>query len=206
MKNTNGRLLLAPLVLLVTLGALTSAFAQITPSQDSYTNTAATTTNYGTAATLGVVSSATSIQTTYIQFNLSSIPVGYTSTNVAKATLKLYINSVATGGSFNLNFVNGSWSEKTITAGLSPALGGSIASSISLTTANANNYVLIDVTTAVGDWLNGSQANDGIALVANSPLSATIDSKENSAQSHPAELDIVFAAGGTINGDRKSVV
>jgi hypothetical protein len=199
-KNTNCRLLLALLVLLVTLGALTSAFAQITPSQDSYTNTAATTTNYGTAATLGVVSSATSIQTTYIQFNLSSIPVGYTSTNVVKATLKLYISSVATAGSFNLDFVNGSWSEKTITAGLSPALGSSIASSISLTTANANNYVLIDVTTAVGDWLNGSQANDGIALVANSPLSATIDSKENSAQSHPAELDIVFAAGGTITG------
>ena len=119
---------------------------------------------------------------------------------MANATLKLYVNSVSKAGSFNLDFVNGSWSEKTITAALSPALGNTIASSVPLTTANANDYVLIDVTSALGEWLNGSQANDGLALVANSGLSATFDSKENTAQSHPAELDIVFTSGGTITG------
>lgn len=197
MKNLNQRVL-ALLLLFLMLGA--AAFAQITPSQDSYTNTASSTTNFGASATLGVVSSATSIQTTYIQFNLSSVPAGYTSANVAKATLKLYVNGVTKAGSFNVDFVNGSWAEKTITAGLAPALGNSIASSVPLTTANASDYVLVDMTAAVGEWLNGSQANDGIALVANSPLSASFDSKENSAQSHPAELDIVFTAGGTISG------
>ena len=90
MKNINHRLLLALVLLLlfVTLASLTSVLAQITPSQDSYTNTATATTNYGTAATLGVVSSASSIQTTYIKFDLSSVPAGYTSANVAKATLR----------------------------------------------------------------------------------------------------------------------
>ena len=201
MKSMNHRLLFALLLLFVTLGTLTSAFAQITPSQDSYTNTATSTANYGTAATLGVVSSAASIQTTYIKFDLSSIPAGYTSANVAKATMKLYVNSVTTAGSFNVDFVNGSWAEKTITTNLAPALGGSIASSVPLTAANANNYVLIDVTAAVGEWLNGSQQNDGIALVANGPLSASFDSKENTSQSHPAELDVVYASGnGTITG------
>ncbi len=198
MNRKNLRLYL--LFVLVLLLLRVSAFAQITPSQDSYTNTAASTTNFGTGPTLGVVSSAASIQTTYIQFDLSSVPAGYTSTNVAKATLKLYVAGVAKAGSFNLDFVNGSWSEKTITAGLAPALGTTIASSVPVTTANANDYILLDVTSAVGEWLNGSQANDGIALVANSPLSATFDSKENAAQSHPAELDIVFTSGGTITG------
>jgi hypothetical protein len=200
MKNMNHRLLFAILLLFVTLGTLTSAFAQITPSQDSYTNTTAPTTNYGTATALGVVSSAKSIETAYIQFDLSSIPAGYTSTNVAKATLKLYVNRVATGGTFNVDLVSGSWSEKTITADLAPSLGTTIASGIAVGSANAHDYVLVDVTSAVGDWLNGSQANDGLALVANSGLSASFDSKENATQSHPAELDIVFTSGGTITG------
>lgn len=49
MKQMN-HLLFAPFLLFLTLGTLTSAFAQITPSQDSYTNTPTTTTNLGTAA------------------------------------------------------------------------------------------------------------------------------------------------------------
>ena len=202
MKSLKNRDLFALLLLIVTLGMWTSASAQITPHQDSYINTATATTNYGTAGTLGVASSAGSIQTSYIQFDLSSVPTGYTSTNVAKATLKLFVNSVATAGSFNVDYVNGAWSEKTITSSLSPALGNTIASSVPLTTANANNYIEIDVTPAIGEWLSGSQANDGLALVANSGLSATFDSKENTSQSHPAELDIVFTSGGngTITG------
>jgi len=192
MTNSMGRSLLLVL-LLVTLGSLTTAYGQITPSQDAYTNSADLSTNYGTAVTLGVVNSATSIQTTYIQFDLSSIPAGYTSANIAKATLKLYVNAVTTAGNFNVDYVNGKWQEKKITASLAPALGGMIVASVPLTSSNVHDYVLIDVTSAVGAWLNGTQTNDGIALVANSPLSATIDSKESTTQSHPAELDVVYA-------------
>lgn len=99
MKALNYRLLFAVLLLFITVGTLTAAFAQITPRKDSYTNSATTTTNYGTAGTLGVASSTSSIQTAYIQFDLSSIPAGYTGAKVAKATLKLYVNSVTTAGS-----------------------------------------------------------------------------------------------------------
>ena len=185
-------------LLLSTVCWLTGAYGQITPSQDAYTNSVDPTTNYGTAVTLGVVSSATSLQSTYIQFDLSSIPAGYTSANVAKATLKLYVNAVTTAGSFNVDYVNGTWTEKTIKASLAPALGGTIVASVPLTSSNVHDYVLIDVTSALGAWLNGTQTNDGIALVANSPLSATIDSKESTSQSHPAELDVVF--NGAITG------
>jgi hypothetical protein len=188
--------------LLFTLTVWAMAHGQITPSQDAYTNSASATTNFGTATTLGAVSSAASIQTTYLQFDLSTVPSGYSGANVAKATLKLYVNAVTTAGSFNIDFVDGTWAEKTITASLAPALGTTIASSVPLTSANAHDFVLIDVTSAVQAWLNGTQANDGIALVANSPLSATFDSKENTAQSQPAELDLVLTGNGsgTITG------
>ena len=170
--------------------------AQITPLGDSYTNSAAPTINYG-AKTLLDVDGATQI--TYIQFNLASIPSG---ASVSQATLKLYVNSVTTAGSFNVDYVNGTWSEGTITWNDSPALGTTIVSSVPITTKDKNQYILINLTPAVEAWLNGSQANDGIALVANGTFNATFDSKENTGTSHPAELDVVFAGsgGGTITG------
>jgi trimeric autotransporter adhesin len=180
------------ILLLSILCLSTSAHAQLTPSADAYTNSALPTTNYG-AATLLYVENASATQTIYIQFNLSSIPSGYTGADVTKATLKLYVNAVTAAGSFNVDYVNGTWAENKITANLAPALGTTIVSSVALTAASKNQYILIDITAAVQAWLNGSQANDGIALVANSPLNASFDSKENTGTSHAAELEIVYA-------------
>ena len=180
---------LASLLLLISL----PLFGQLSPSADAYTNTASPGTNYGAQKLLNLDSPS---QTTYIQFDLSSIPGGYTSSNIAKATLKLYVNTVVTAGSFNVDYVNGSWSESTITSNMAPALGTTIAASVPLTKSEAHDYILIDVTAAVGAWLDGTQPNDGIALVGNSPFNATFDSKENTTNSHPPELDIVFAGGG----------
>lgn len=64
MKHVNRQLSLTVLLLLITLAAVSASFAQIPPSQDSYTNSATPTTNYGAATTLGVVSSTSSIQNT----------------------------------------------------------------------------------------------------------------------------------------------
>src|SRR5580700_7006402 len=180
----------------VSLFLWSAAHAQLTPSQDSYTNTADPTTNYGASKLLDVESS----QTTYIQFDLSAIPAGYTGSNITKASLKLYVNTVPKGGNFNVDYVNGTWMESTITASLAPALGTTIQASVPLTTADKNQYIIVDITAAVQAWLNGT-ANDGIALVGNSPVNATFDSKESTTTSHPPELDIVFAGGsGGITG------
>jgi len=171
--------------------------AQVTPSADAYTNTATPTTNYGSKPALDVDGAA---QISYIRFNLASIPAG---ASVSQATLKIYVNSVVTAGSFNVDYINGTWTENTITANLAPALGSTIESGVSITTADLNQYILINITPAVVAWLDGSQPNDGIALVANGSFNATFDSKESTTTSHPAELDIVFSSskgGGTITG------
>jgi hypothetical protein len=106
---------------------------------------------------------------------------------------------VTTAGSFNVDYVNGTWTESTIDASNAPALGTTIAASVPLITKDKNQYILVDVTAAVQAWLSGT-ANDGIALVANSRLNASFDSKESTTTSHAAELDIVFAGGGTLTG------
>jgi hypothetical protein len=173
----------------------TAAYAQITPLGDAYINTATPTTNLG-AATLLDINGAK--QTTYIQFNLASIP---STASVSQATLKLYVNAVTTAGSFNVDYVNGAWSEGTIDASNAPPLGAAIAPNVAVTTADKNQYILVNVTSAVQAWLNGSETNNGLALVANSSFSATFDSKESTTTSHSPELDIAFAGGdGTITG------
>jgi hypothetical protein len=78
--------------------------------------------------------------------------------------LKLCVNSVTTAGSFNVDYVNGTWAESTIDASNAPALGKTIASGINMTTADKNQYILINVTSAVQAWLSGNETNNGIAL------------------------------------------
>ncbi len=177
---------------LSTVSLLTGAYGQITPSADAYTNSAAPSTNYGAGVLLDVDGAT---QASYIQFNLASIPSSYTSADITKATLKLYVNTVTTAGSFNVDYVNGSWAENTITHSLAPALGTTIVASVPITTVEKNQFILIDVTAAVQVWLSGTP-NDGIALVANGTFNGTFDSKESISTSHAPELDIVFAAGG----------
>ena len=181
------------LLVVVAILFVVAGHAQITPSDDAYVNSASPTTNYGTAATLNLASPT---QTPYIRFDFSAVPPSYTGSQVAKATLKLFVNSVTTAGSFNLDVVNGSWSEHSLTYNLQPALGITIASSVPLTTSNKAEYIQIDVTSTVQAWLNGSEPNDGLALVANSPLVASFTTKESTTTSHPPEIDIVFLGSG----------
>jgi hypothetical protein len=183
--------------LLLVLLVATFAHAQLTPSDDAYVNSAAPTTNYGAAITLDLSSTA---DTAFIRFDLTAVPASYTGSSIAKATLKLYVNSATTAGSFNVDYVTGIWDEKTIKYSLQPTIGATIAASVPLTATSKGKYVEIDVTSAMVEWLNGTQTNDGIALVANSPLVATFDSKENTSASHPPELDVVFTSGGGITG------
>jgi len=172
-----------------------AAHAQITPSADSYTNTVDPTTNYGAKTLLDVDGAS---QITYVQFNLTSIP---TTASVSQATLKLYVNSVLTAGSFNVDYINSAWAENTIDSSNAPPLGTTIASQVALTTAEKNQYILINVTSAVQAWLSGSETNNGLALVANGTFNATFDSKENTTTSHAPELDVAYAGGeGTITG------
>jgi hypothetical protein len=187
------------LALLICMSAAI-ALAQITPSDDSYTLTSSPTVNFGAKNTLEVESAGA---TTFVRFDLSGIPTTVTGSMVAKATLKVYVSSVATSGSFNVDLVTSSWKESTITANNSPTLGSALASAIPVTTADKNQYVLVDVTTAVVDWLNGT-ANDGLAIVPDGTVSFALNSKETTTTSHPPELDVVLTGppgpAGSITG------
>ena len=190
MKNLTTQLRLASLLSLILL-AFTAAFGQITPLGDTYTNSADPTTNYGAQKTLDVDAAK---EITYIQFNLASVPAG---ASISQATLKIYVNTVSTAGAFEIYAVNGAWTESALTYSLAPALGSVIDSNVPITTADKNQYILIPMTSTVQGWVTTPSSNNGIALVAVSSFNATFDSKETTTTSHPPELDIVFAGGGS---------
>ena len=193
MKRSSLQLL--TLVMLTMLLLSVTGSAQVAPGQDAFTNSASPGTNYG-ANPLLVVNAASEIS--YIQFNLASVPAGAT---LSQATLKLFVNGVTNPGSFNVDLVTSSWAEGTITSNTAPVIGTAIASNVDVNSNQTNQYVLVDISPAVYEWLNGSQANNGIALIGNGSFNASFDSKENTGASHAPELDVVLSAGGgTITG------
>ena len=127
-----------------------------------------------------------------LKFDLSTIPPGKTASNVANATLTVFVNRVTTAGSVSLARVMGDWDEGSIPAVSFTNLGGQVA--VIFGTAKGN-FVRFDVTDLVKGWLSGTINNDGIAVKADTSgngVMIALDSKENTATGHSAQLQINF--------------
>lgn len=162
----------------------------LTTSQDAY-YIPGNATAYGKAVNITVgASSAVGL----VQFDLTGLPPGITASQVVKANLTLYANSVSSPGTINIDTALGSWAETTVsgTSGF-PAMGGLVASAVPVSTAGT--YVTVDVTSAVQNWINGS-VNSGLMITANSGAVVQFDAKENTTTSHPAALNIVLSYPG----------
>ena len=159
-------------------------------TDDTYISSSNRTTNFGGAGTMSVNGNNSNLRG-FIKFDLSTLPAGTTGNSVAKAVLTLYVSNVGKTGSFNVQVVNGSWNELTITNATAPTLGAVVATAVPVTTDDS--FVSVDVTTAVKNWLNGTVASNGLALVANTSASSfSFDTKEATNTSHPASLEIAL--------------
>jgi hypothetical protein len=155
----------------------------------------------GSSATVGPVHVGTT--KTFIKFQLqSSLPPSVAASNVAKATLKLFIGpSCNPNGAIDIYPVTSAWTESTLNPSSPPALS-STAFATDIPVGKANSFWVVDVTQLVKDWLegsaNGGLDNDGIALVANTATTNVIfDSKESFVTSHEPRLEIVLTNSGS---------
>src|SRR5262249_36803430 len=162
---------------------------------DAYTSAEKPTGKYGSQATI-VVSSKT---TGYIQFDLSTLPAGTQAADVAKASLTLFVSagSVKTPGSFSVQAVAGAWDELTLNQANAPAIGATVAGNIPVAATDGNQFIAIDVTSAVQQWLAGTISNYGFALVANGATMLSFDAKESGTTGHNAQLEITLVGGST---------
>jgi hypothetical protein len=167
------------------------AGAQVVVTDDANTSSIFPTTNFGGSIALIVGSGSN----TYIKFSLADLGSGVTGSNVSKGTLILYVDAVLASGSMDVYQVNGSWSEGKITYNSAPALGTQLFSAVSV---RSPGYLSLDLTSTLQSWLNGTLANNGIALVPTpgSKISVSFDSKENIFTSHTAQLPLVLVSAG----------
>jgi len=168
--------------------------SQAPPSQDTFVSASKPTTNYGSNASLAVQAGGSGI--TFVQFNLSGLPTGVSASQLNRATLQLFVSGFTTAGTFDVYLVNGKWSEGTLTYNTAPPLGALIVSGFSVPSTAKNTFTEVDVTSALQQWISGSQVNYGLALVPSplSQISVTFDSKEDSGVGH--EVGLLYSFNG----------
>lgn len=183
----------------ILLSALAAgAFGQAVLVSDAHTSLASNG-NFGTNPTLTV----SSRNTAYVRFEIAgTLPAGTKGDDLAKATLSFYVSKVATAGKLDLHPILGEWDELTITGNNAPQIGASVLTTPQIDKQAQGNYVVVDVTSLVKQWLGdgtGQNAlpNYGFALTPHpidpdTPELANIsfDSKENPQTSHDAALSI----------------
>lgn len=183
---------------LITLALLIAPAAKgvdLPPAADSHISSIEPDRNFGSLGNLSVGNGSIAL----VRFNLSDLPAGTTADNIAKATLRVWISRIGTAGAIDAAGVNGPWDEASVSFNSSPPLGGTESTAV---VATANTFVALDLTSLVKTWIVTPVANNGVALSAAAAAKSTvvfIDSKENSATSHAAALEIVLKgpAGAT---------
>jgi hypothetical protein len=179
---------LLALTALALLAASMAAHGQAPPNADTMVISGIPAQNFGSSPVLAVQKGTTSL----IQFNLGGIPA---TASVQKATLRLFVDAFSSPGSFDVFPVEAPWAEKAVTFQNAPPYGASATGGkpIAITAANRNNFVLVDITGLVQDWINDAVANNGIALALTSASGAfSFDSKESDYTSHQPELELVM--------------
>jgi len=175
--------------LLATLAFTTAAnAAQVTLTGDASVSTARPSTNFGTLSNLYVGNG----NSAFLQFDLSTLPAGTTSAQIARATLTVFVNRVNTAGSVSLAPVTSAWTESAVTSSSAPTLGAT--SGIFMASA-PGQYVTLDVTALVPHWVTTPASNFGFALTSDS-ANLLLDSKENDETGHAAILDITITSQG----------
>lgn len=144
-------------------------------------------TNAGSSVAVNVNASNKAL----LNFDLSTLPTGITSADIAKATLVFFVKTVPTGGQLQVSPLTSAWTENATTS-TAPTAGLPLA--ISAPISKGNTYFAVDVTNLVLNWVDVPATNYGLAL---EPLVATttsisIDSKEAIQTSHPAYIEIAL--------------
>ena len=166
-----------------------AAAADCPPAADTWIHTGSAV-SLGDQPTLNIAVD----DTTLIRFDLTTLPGGLTPNAVAKSTVTLWVNAVSTAGTIDIHSVVAPWDETDSFLSGPPALGAVAAANVAI--GVANQFVVVDVTSLVRQWIADPASNFGLAAVVSAAAPATrvsIDSKENTATSHAPRLDVILA-------------
>jgi hypothetical protein len=141
--------------------------------------------NFGSTTTLNIATGNAGL----VQFDLSAYSP---SAVVSAAYLQVYADQVNSGGTLNFTLVTSPWTENAVTFSTQPTTAGSPFTFIGVSTANS--VVLVDVTSQVQAWIANPATNFGLEITGTGGTAILLDTKENTATSHPAQLIIATAS------------
>lgn len=177
------------------VGALPAAHALDAPMlADTTIHAAQPTTNFGSLPTLNIGGGAAAL----LRFDLGGLPAGTAASKLVSARLKFFVNRVGTAGAVELIAVGSAWDEATATAATAPANAGA-GSGTTLPVHRAAQFVSVDVTALVRQWITNPATNWGVLLQPALSAPSTVvflDSKENTGTAHVAVLDLTLADQG----------
>lgn len=168
---------------------------------DTYTQAALQTATAGTTGTMAVSGSGSTLKRGWIKFDLNRVlPQGTTADQVSRATLKLWVTTMAASGTVNVYAVTGTtWSETTLSNTNAPIVSSTIQGYMAVT--STGNFITVDLTGLVQDWVDGPTCgglnNYGIAITpATSSVNVAFDTKESTTTSHEPQLEIELVNQG----------
>jgi len=176
-------------LLLVPMGSWAAGANSIA---DASVNSGLPLANFGATAAIKIGAGNTGL----IQFDLSSLPT-LTASQINKATMSFYVNTVSVSGSVDVSQVTSAWTETGVTYNTRPTFLAAFATGVPI--ATAKQWVTVDVTQLVQNWVTGVSSNFGIQISAAAGAPSTslaLDSKENVNTSHLAFLDVVVQSVG----------
>jgi len=178
---------------LLLAGATVPAWALDAPlAADTTVNASLPANNFGALPTINVGGGAAGL----LRFDLGMLPAGTSAAKLAKATLVLYVNRVGSPGAIDLRTLYGPWTEGSVTASSLPPHG---LIYLSQPVPAAGNYMSVDVTLQVKNWISNPASNFGLLIAPAAAAPGTVaffDSKENTATGHVARLDLTLADQG----------
>lgn len=128
----------------------------------------------------------------FAQFDLSTLPAGITSADVDKATLRLYVRDVSVAGNINMHLVTSAWDEETLSYSNSPTFNPTaFAAGVAFATSDEEDFITIDITTELKNWIDNPSSNFGIALIPDN-VNVDFSSKEDRGATNSMELEVAL--------------
>ncbi|MEY2598186.1 MAG: hypothetical protein RLZZ142_445 [Verrucomicrobiota bacterium] len=132
----------------------------------------------------------------WLQFDLAAVlPVGIHWTEVRRATLILFVQTLSAPGVVQVEAASGPWEERELSQLSAPPTIRDGAGRVFAGAAGfaVGRFVSLDVTELVRDWLGGALPNHGLVLVpGDESVRIAFDSKECVARGHAATLELMI--------------
>jgi hypothetical protein len=132
----------------------------------------------------------------FARFDLTPLPDGIMGADIEKATLRVWVEKVGQAGDINFVIVQSPWDESTLTAGLAAQFppGIPVVDTLSVTSADVENFVTVDVTEAMRSWVDGTHPNNGLEAM---PVGVEVElgSKETDKE-HEMQIEVALVSVG----------